>query len=388
MKFDHPFQFLEPRFSVEYHLMGTDREARAKAEALCLDQTVELPDELVPSGPIRTHILGRIENFRRLAGSRHAAVISFPSELLGDELTQVLSVAFGIASLKPGIRVARLHLPDDVVKRWPGPGLGREGLRERLGVQNRPLICGVLKPVGLSPEALADLAHQFAVGGLDLIKDDQGLVDQGFCPFDERITRCAGAVVKANRATGRNCLYFPNVTGSGKEIYKRSLVAKEAGAGGVLICPGLAGFDAIRLLAGDERLALPVMSHPTLLGSFIVNADSGIAPSVLFGQLPRLAGADISIYPTYGGSFPVTEEDCRQIATETAIPWGGLKPNFPTAAGRIHLDSIRELFEVYQDEMVIVVGGEILQPGKEVVATCREFFEQVKVLGEKRVKGL
>jgi ribulose-bisphosphate carboxylase large chain len=182
---------------------------------------------------------------------------------------------------------------------------------------------------------------------------------------------------------GRNCLYFPNVTGSGKGIYKRSVVAKEAGAGGVLICPGLTGFDSIRILAGDEHLDLPVMSHPTLLGSFMVNPDSGIAPSVLFGQLPRLAGADISIYPTYGGSFPMTQDDCRQIATETAVPWGGLKPIFPTAAGRIHLDSVRELFGVYQNEMVIVVGGEILQPGKEVVTTCRELVEQVTRLTNK-----
>ncbi|UCE63518.1 MAG: ribulose 1,5-bisphosphate carboxylase large subunit, partial [Nitrospirota bacterium] len=286
-------------------------------------------------------------------------------------------------SLKPGIRVVRLHLPDEVVKKWPGPRLGREGLRQRIGVPHRPLICGVLKPVGLSPGALADLAYQFAIGGLDLIKDDQGLVDQTFCPFDTRMSQCAAAVVKANRETGRHCLYFPNVTGSGKGIYKRALLAQEAGAGGVLICPGLAGFDAIRVLAHDERLDLPVISHPTLLGSFIVNPDSGIAPAVLFGQLPRLAGADISIYPTFGGSFPITAEDCRQIATETAVPWGDLKQNFPTAAGRIHLDSVGELFGVYLNEMVIVVGGEILQPGKKVVDTCREFVDHVTRLAKK-----
>jgi ribulose-bisphosphate carboxylase large chain len=379
---DNHLQFSEPGFSVEYHLTGTDGEARAKAEALCLDQTVELPDELVPAGPIRTNILGRVESFRRLGESQYEAVVNFPSELLGNELTQVLSIAFGIASLKPGIRVARLDLPDEVVKKWPGPRLGRQGLRERLGAQNRPLICGVLKPVGLSPAALADLAYQFAVGGLDLIKDDQGLVDQAFCPFNERITRCGAAVARANRETGRHCLYFPNVTGSAKGIDKRSLVAKEAGVGGVLICPGLVGFDAIRLLARDERLDLPVMSHPTFLGSFIVNADSGIAPSVLFGQLPRLAGADVSIFPTYGGRFPMTQEDCRQIATETALPWSGLKPIFPTAAGRIHHDRIRELIELYGNDVVIVVGGEILQPRKEVATNCRELVEQVTGLAK------
>ena len=108
---------------------------------------------------------------------------------------------------------------------------------------------------------------------------------------------------------------------------------------------------------------MPVMSHPTFLGSFIVNAESGIAPSVFFGQLPRLAGADISIYPTYGGDFPVTQEDCRQIASETAVPWGDLKPIFPTAAGRIDLARLQELIEIYQAEMVIVVGGALQRKG-------------------------
>lgn len=377
----HPeciLEFSEPRFTVEYHLSGTETEAQTKAQSLCLDQTVELPDELVPPGPIRCHILGRIEQFSRLTEGRYEALISYPSELLGNEFPQLLTVAFGIASLKPGIRVARLHLPDPVVKRWPGARVGRAGLRERARIQNRPLICGVLKPVGLSPEALAILAYQYAIGGLDLIKDDQGLVDQEFCPFAERIARCAAAVAKANSETGRNSLYFVNVTGSGDGIAKRAVAAKAAGAGGVLICPGLTGFDSIRFLAAYADLDLPVMSHPALLGSFITNTDNGIAPAVLFGQLPRLAGADISIYPTFGGSFPVTQDDCRQIASETARPWGSLKPIFPTAAGRIRIDSISQLSDVYENEVVIVVGGEVLRPGNEGVTSCKTFVDQVE----------
>ena len=373
-----PLEFSEPSFAVEYHLSGTEAEARAKAEALRLDQTVELPDALIPPGPIRTHVLGKVEAFRELSKGRYETIVSFPSELLGKEFTQLLNLAFGIASLKPGIRVVRLHLPSHVVQKWPGPRLGRTGLRDRIGVERRPLICGVLKPVGLSPEALADLAYQFARGGLDLIKDDQGLVDQDFCPFDERIARCAEAVAKANRETGRNCLYFPHVTGSGNAILKKSLVAQEAGAGGVLICPGLTGYDCLPALAADHHFHLPVMSHPALLGSFIVHADSGIAPWVLFGQLPRLAGADISIYPTYGGNFPLTEDDCRHIAWETARPWDYLKPIFPTAAGRIELDRLPALCEVYQGEMVIVAGSALLEPGKNVVGTCSRLVEEVK----------
>ena len=41
--------------------------------------------------------------------------------------------------------------------------------------------------MGLPAHALADLAYQFALGGIDIIKDDHGLADQSFAPFKERV---------------------------------------------------------------------------------------------------------------------------------------------------------------------------------------------------------
>ena len=372
-----PMPLSGTRCSVTYHLTGTEEEARAKAEALCLDQTVELPDDLVPAGVIHEQIVGCVESFRQLTSGKHEVVIGFPSELVGSEFTQLLNLVFGISSLKPGIRVARLLLPDSVVRSWPGPRFGRTGLRERVGVHDRPLVCGVLKPVGLSVEELAELAYQFALGGLDLVKDDQGLFDQGFCPFEERVTRCAEAVAKANRQTGRRCLYLPHVTGSWEVMRRRCFIAKQAGAGGIMICPGLTGFDAVTDLARDDTLTLPIVTHPTFLGSYMVDPTSGIAPAVLFGQLPRLAGADATIYPTYGGNFPVSQEDCRQIASATAIPWGHLKTIFPTAAGRVNSEQVREICEFYQGQVMIMVGGGFIRPGGDVVMVCRAFIDKV-----------
>ena len=365
------------RFAVEYHLCGTETDARVKAEALCLDQTVELPDELVPTGMIREQILGRVESFRKLKADRYEATISFPTRLLTGDCTQLLNITFGIASLKPGIRVAHLHLPDPVLQRWPGPRFGRDILRALVDVHHRPLVCGVLKPLGLSVSDLADLAYQCAIGGLDLVKDDQGLSAHRFCPFEERVARCAEAVTKANRETGRICLYVPHVSGPWEATRKRSLLAKKAGAGGVLICPGLTGFDALHDIAQDEAIALPVLTHPALLGSFMVHAESGIAPHVLFGQLPRLFGADVSIYPSVGWSDAMGHEDCRKIAVEAGIPWGHLKPIFPTAAGRMNAERVSEMWAFYGHEVVIILGSGITQPGADVVAACKRVMDLV-----------
>jgi ribulose-bisphosphate carboxylase large chain len=66
--------------------------------------------------------------------------------------------------------------------------------------------------MGLSSKELADLAYQFVLGGMDIIKDDHGLSDQSCAPFDERVRLCAAAVQKGIKETGRPCLYVPNIT--------------------------------------------------------------------------------------------------------------------------------------------------------------------------------
>jgi ribulose-bisphosphate carboxylase large chain len=365
---------------VEYHLHGSEPEVRAIAEALCFDQTVELPDALVEPGPIRDHVIGRVEHIQRLTEYLFTASVSFSCDLVGKDFAQLLGVVFGIASLRPGIRVARLDLPESFVRQWPGPRFGRYGLRHLLGILQRPLVCGVLKPVGLSPSILAERAYRMALGGLDFIKDDQGLVDQAFCPFDDRVLRCAKAVAQANRETGRTCLYIPHVTGSAKGMYTRCLFAKQAGAGGVLICPGLAGFEAVNIVAEDETLGMPIMTHPTFLGSLYMHPDHGMAPAVVFGQLPRLAGADVSIYPSSDGHYSLSRENCRHIASETALPWGHVRPIFPTAAGRISGDRIKEVVELYGKDLVIIVGGGLLQGGPDITSSCQALMKQVEHL--------
>ncbi|MBV9791283.1 MAG: ribulose 1,5-bisphosphate carboxylase large subunit, partial [Chloroflexi bacterium] len=47
------------RFQVVYQLTGDEAEARRKAIDICLEQTVELPDDLVPDGPIRDSVVGQ-----------------------------------------------------------------------------------------------------------------------------------------------------------------------------------------------------------------------------------------------------------------------------------------------------------------------------------------
>ena len=166
-----------------YRLGGTEDEARARACDICLEQTVEFPEDLVPEGPIRDQVVGHMEELflLRRIGCYHAR-ISFPVEAAGDDLSQLLNVVLGNISLKPLIRAESLGLPPSLLARFRGPRFGREGLRELTGVAERPLLSTALKPMGLAAADLAELAHRFALGGIDLIKDDHGLDEPDVLP--------------------------------------------------------------------------------------------------------------------------------------------------------------------------------------------------------------
>ncbi|HWQ89124.1 MAG TPA: RuBisCO large subunit C-terminal-like domain-containing protein [Desulfitobacteriaceae bacterium] len=398
-------QLAGERFSVVYRISGTETAALAVAQDICIEQTIEFPEECVPDGAIRDFIFGRIEkmekyresrkeneepeNFKNItaqclkdssesnAAESYLVEISYALEICAAEFTQLLNVVFGNISIKPGIRVEKILLSPSLLGLFRGPRFGRAGLRQILQVPQRPLLFSALKPMGLSARELARLAYQFALGGIDIIKDDHGLSDQKFAPFAERVKLCSEAVHRANQKTGRKTIYVPNVTAPARFFLSRAQLAKEYGAGGLLIAPGLVGFDNMKELAEDDSIALPIFSHPAFQGSYVLG-DAGISHYALYGQLMRMAGADAVIYPNFGGRFSFNQAECRQIGEGTAAEMGHLKPIFPTPGGGISFKSIPALAEFYGSEVIFLMGGGLFTSGEDLVENCRHFRELVE----------
>ena len=365
------FPLSRERFSVVYSLSGDKPTAEEKARDICLEQTVEVPNALVPEGMIRDHIVGWVENFEARPEGGFSARISYAVEIAGRDLTQLLNVLFGNISLKAGIRAERLDSPESLLRSFRGPRFGRPGLRALLGVPHRPLLCTALKPLGLSAEGLADLAYRFALGGIEIVKDDHGLADQGFAGFQERVGLCAEAVARANRETGCRAIYAPNVTAPADQLPARARFAKAHGAGGLLVAPGLTGLDAMRCLADDDGLALPILSHPAFQGTYVLDPANGMSHRLLFGQLARLAGADATIYPNFGGRFGFTRDECQSIVQGTAMAMGSIKAIFPTPGGGMSLERVPEMLGTYGPDVVLLIGGGLMTAGSDPIGTCR-----------------
>ncbi|HPZ07991.1 MAG TPA: RuBisCO large subunit C-terminal-like domain-containing protein [Candidatus Eremiobacteraeota bacterium] len=362
-------------FSVTYSLSGDEKEALLKAEDICLEQTVEFPPDLLPE-KLRNTVAGKIKSFEKSAEGIFKTLIEFPVETSAFEFTQFLNVLFGNISFKPGIQLESFELPEGLLKFFRGPRFGIEGLRKVLSIPKRPLLCTTLKPMGLSSKNLYGLAYQFALGGIDIIKDDHGLTNQPFSPFEERVKLCSKAVAKANKETGLKSIYVPNITSPLREIEKRVNLAKEAGAGGLLISPSLTGFDTMKNLAEDDFISLPLLSHPAFQGSFVLSR-SGISHYALFGQIVRLAGADVTIYPNFGGRFSSSREECKNIILGCSVPMGHIKNIFPCPGGGMTFENIPDMFKFYGTDVIYLVGGGLFRHSDNLTENCRYFRNMV-----------
>jgi ribulose-bisphosphate carboxylase large chain len=359
----------EARLRITYAIVAPDEAtARARALAVALEQTVEIPADIVPAGFIAEEVVGRIESLTPEGGNRWSAVLSYRAECAGAELPQWLNLVFGNSSMLRGLQVTGIGFDPLTLRSFPGPRYGVAGIRARLQRPTGPLICSVIKPMGRDVGELAQLAYQMALGGADIIKDDHGIANQRFAPYDERVPRCIEAVERANRETGNTAVFAPNVTAPFERIESRALLAAKYGAGALMVLPGLVGFDVMRWLSQHERIRLPILSHPAMLGAHVAAADGGFTHALIFGTLPRLAGADVSIFPNIGGRFSFSAAECSEIGAaclDRSIPQA---PIFPSPGGGMTLERVPDMRRMYGDEVLYLFGGSLLRFGADMPA--------------------
>lgn len=366
---------LGERFTVSYRFAADEKAALEMAKNVCVEQTVEFPAAHIECGAIHEHIIGRIETFGACEGG-YRAVISYADRSGTEEFPQFFNVVFGNSSLLPGITVERIGLSREQLKWFSGPKLGVPGLRDRLGVKDRALTFTALKPMGLPTEALADEAYRCALGGVDLIKDDHGLMNQPFSEFEERVRAVCEAVRRGNEESGHLTLYIPNLSGSFEKLMDRVRFAEDCGAGGVMLAPGLVGYDALRYVSAHT--VLPVVAHPAMAGCLLDKGAGGFDCGCVLGQLPRICGADVTVFPNFGGRFSLSRSQCRSIVGFCTEPLGDMPPIFPAPAGGMTFDKIAPMKAFYGADTAFLMGGGLFTVTPDLTANCARFVELMR----------
>jgi ribulose-bisphosphate carboxylase large chain len=355
---------------VTYRVRAAPEHLDAVATAIALEQSVEVPAEVIRDAFVAENIVGRVEEVRRGDDGLHVVRISLATATTGFDVAQTVNMLFGNSSLHDHVELVDVEFPPDFVAQFSGPRFGIDGIRELLGVDKCPLTCAALKPQGLPPERLAALCYTLAMAGIDVIKDDHGLADQSYAPFTARVAACQRAIARAQRECGRTTLYAPSLVGSPRTLSAQAQIARGEGAQMVLLAPALIGMPAFAELVSDE-LDVPVLAHPSYAGA------ARVAPPFLLGKWFRLLGADAVIFPNFGGRFAYSERVCADIAHNARAPWAKVRPALPVPGGGLVVERSREVLRFYGPDVMLLIGGSLLAAGDRLLERAQAFVAAV-----------
>jgi ribulose-bisphosphate carboxylase large chain len=367
------------RFFVDYRITLNDgQDIKKIAQEICIEQTVEIPEDCVPQTHWDYGITGIVEDIIPSDKIKNQVLvsISYHCDISSYSVPQLLNTLFGNISLKNNIRIDNLRVPQSFSQLLPGPRWGIDGIREKLDVFNRPLTCTALKPVGLSSTELASMASQFATGGADIIKDDHGITNQPFAKFEDRVQRVQAAINEANAKSGTKTIYCPMLNDEPDLMKKQVDFCLKSGIEGALAAPMLIGCGAFVSLRRQTDLIL--MAHPAFAGTFFHSNLHGATPAFLLGRFFRLIGADISIFPNAGGRFSFTQEECNELSDALRMPDNNILPAFPAPAGGMRIERVSEMYEKYGKDTVFIIGGNLQQLSEDLSVATGLFLEAVR----------
>jgi ribulose-bisphosphate carboxylase large chain len=242
-------------------------------------------------------------------------------------------------------RLVAVQLPERVIRTFPGPAYGPQGLRERTGfAPEEPAFGTILKPTaGITPEEVGTLVEEAAGCPLFLfIKEDEDLYPNlDYSPVGERTRRAVAAIERAAaRRGGRGIIFAPHISGAPHEILDTLHAVVEAGATGVMFSETFAT-GTVRMV----REATKGLAHPPAIYGH--NAGIGVKTRGIWREvidlLARLDGIDFrQTAPVREGLPFIRPYGAEWEASETVLsrPLPGIRPTMIARAGGLDQGNI------------------------------------------------
>ena len=221
-------------FIIATYLTTTETaDVLMRAGALAVEQTtgtwMRVPDE---TEEVRRNHVGRVINVFNIPAYEggdvgkertFVAQIAFPWRNIGQQLPELLSTVFGNISGAVDLKLLDLQFPKSYVAGFKGPRFGTKGLRDIVGVQDRPMTLAMVKPcTGIPIDVIERQVYNLCISGVDMIKDDELIADPPHAPFYKRLEACLRATEKAYKETGKRVLYFPNITDRQDRMFEKA----------------------------------------------------------------------------------------------------------------------------------------------------------------------
>ena len=286
--------------------------------------------------------------------------IAYPSHNIGIQIPLLLATVYGECASSGELKLLDLHLPEAFVGGFKGPKFGLEGIRELVGAVDRPLLITMMKPaLGLTPKESAEVFYQAAIGGADGVKDDELLVSHPWSHYLDRVREHERAAHAAFEETGHRTLYFVNITDRPDRLVANAYRAIEAGASALLVDYVTVGTSALSMLADDPAIAVPIMGHLAFAGAVYASPWSGVSSHLVLGKLPRLAGADIIVYPSPYGTLQYARSKHLRLARTMTDPFYAIRRTVPTPGGGLHAGMASLLHADLGNDYALGAGGAV-----------------------------
>jgi len=244
------------------------------------------------------------------------------------------------------VRLVALQIPERVIRTFPGPAYGPQGLRKLTGfAPNEPAFGTILKPTaGITPAEVGALVEEAASCPLFLfVKEDENLYPRlDYSPAKERTRQAIAAIARAReKRNGRGLIFAPHISGSPHEILETVHAVIEAGATGVMFSESFAGGNVRMVREATKHLKNPpaIYGHNAGIG---VKTRGGIWREVV-DLLARLDGIDFrQTAPVKPGEPFLKPYGLEWEASEATLtrPLPGIKPTMIARAGGLDQGNI------------------------------------------------
>ena len=364
---------------VATYLVGAkkDEEIVIKAQSIGIEQTtgswVDVPEETdevrakYASKVIGIYEVPAFENQTNVDiqvapdGMRFYILrIGYPVVNIKNNIPLLLATITGNIMSMPFLKLLDIDFPESFVKDFQGPKFGIEGIRKYLGAENRPLLNNMIKPcTGYTPEVGAKLFFEAAAGGVDVIKDDELIGgDREFNRIEDRVKANMEAARKAQEIKGEPTLYACNITDDVSKLKENAMKVINNGGNCIMVDVHGVGYAAVRMLAEDPEITVPILGHSCFNGAFTCSPYQGMSSKVV-NKLARLSGCDIYLtQPPYGKFDNTFDNYIINMITSKAKMYD-VKPMLPFVGGGVVPGLVPKFMNDAGNDVLLGVGAGI-----------------------------
>ncbi len=283
--------------------------------------------------------------------------VAFPTDNFGGSLTQMMTALVGNdVSTALRTKLIDLELFGGAEKCFSSPKQDISFLRTLTGAENRPLVLNMIKPcAGYTADVGAELFRQVALGGVDLVKDDELLGSPRYNEVAERTRRYVRVSDEVFAQTGKRTLYVPNISGKPAQMRENVRAVLDAGAKACLVNFVFGGLDTLTELNEEFGDRIFLLAHYAGLSVM----ESGVGNGVFLGILARLAGAHGVMTMAPNPKDAAAMLDFHQTVQKQRLPIGQLAPTVTTVGGGITPINQAWIGKTLGNDVIIGIGGAI-----------------------------